>query len=74
MKEDGKVTVNGEAYAKKWKDGRYTEYEVTLIFWINQCNRNRSIKQVISENVTCFYYEKMEVRRWQKLKIVLERM
>lgn len=27
-----KHCVDGEAYAKKWKDGRYTEYEITLIF------------------------------------------
>lgn len=27
-----KHCVDGETYGKKWKDGRYTEYEITLIF------------------------------------------
>ena len=30
--DSGKHCIEGEAYAKKWKDGRYTEYEITLIF------------------------------------------
>lgn len=29
---NAKHCIDGEAYAKKWKDGRYTEYEITLIF------------------------------------------
>lgn len=33
LSEDNtKHCIDGEAYAKKWKDGRYTEYEITLIF------------------------------------------
>lgn len=24
--------IDGEAYAKKWQDGRYAEYEITLFF------------------------------------------
>ena len=33
LSEDStKHCIDGEAYAKKWKDGRYTEYEITLIF------------------------------------------
>lgn len=27
-----KHCIDGEAYAKKWKNGRYTEYEISLIF------------------------------------------
>lgn len=33
LSEDSeKHCVDGETYAKKWKDGRYMEYEITLIF------------------------------------------
>lgn len=33
LSEDNtKHCIDGEAYAKKWQDGRYTEYEITLIF------------------------------------------
>lgn len=32
LEDNKKHCVDGEAYAKKWKDGRYTEYEITLIF------------------------------------------
>ena len=33
LSEDStKHCVDGELYGKKWKDGRYTEYEITLIF------------------------------------------
>lgn len=33
LSEDStKHCIDGEAYVKKWKDGRYTEYEITLIF------------------------------------------
>lgn len=33
LSEDStKHCIDGEVYAKKWKDGRYTEYEITLIF------------------------------------------
>ena len=33
LSEDStKHCVNGEMYGKKWQDGKYTEYEITLIF------------------------------------------
>ena len=33
LSEDStKNCIDGEIYARKWQDGRYTEYEITLIF------------------------------------------
>lgn len=33
LSEDStKHCIDGEIYARKWQDGRYTEYEIALIF------------------------------------------
>lgn len=33
LSEDStKHCVNGEMYGKKWQDGKFTEYKITLIF------------------------------------------
>jgi hypothetical protein len=32
LEDSAKHCIDGEIYGKKWQDGKYIEYEITLIF------------------------------------------